>query len=197
MLVIQIRGTSGSGKTTAMRSVMDTLLWNPVHVPGRKKPLYYLSDGTNDEGRVCVLGHYDPDTPSGGCDTIGSAPQIRDVIYSLPGNIDVVLSEGALWSEDVKWTLDLVEKGHEVKIIFLSTPYEECVRRVHLRRQAKGNDEPLDEFHTSKRFATIERARKRLVETGITCRRASGDQTSSIVINWIRLHANQEKRNAI
>ena len=38
-MIINVRGTSGSGNSTLMRSVMDQYtVRQPVHVPGRKRP---------------------------------------------------------------------------------------------------------------------------------------------------------------
>src|SRR5580658_4523105 len=42
MICIQVRGTSGSGKSTVMRSIMKKLgEWQPIFTDGRKKPLAY------------------------------------------------------------------------------------------------------------------------------------------------------------
>jgi ABC-type dipeptide/oligopeptide/nickel transport system ATPase component len=56
-VIIQLRGTSGSGKSTAMRRVMDSLGdWNAVYAPGRKKPQLYYTAAGSEWGRVAVLG---------------------------------------------------------------------------------------------------------------------------------------------
>lgn len=76
-VIIQVRGTSGSGKTTAVRKVMAELgEWEPGFVEGRKRPLFYKRE------RVAVLGHYE--VPCGGGDTIGSVPEIFAAIKKLP-----------------------------------------------------------------------------------------------------------------
>ena len=87
-MIIQIRGTSGSGKSTAMRRVIDGLEWQSEYRPGRKKPLYMRS--LNAQCRVVVLGHYD--SLCGGCDTIGSAR----AVYELTQELKVVMMDDDL-----------------------------------------------------------------------------------------------------
>lgn len=166
-MIIQVRGTSGSGKTTVVQRVMAAYAeqapwevgtpWKPVYVDGRKKPLYY--QGRNG---VVVLGHYE--TACGGCDTVGSAPKVFDLICNLPKSRYVV-SEGLLWSEDVKWTKELVARGNSVLAIFLATPPELCLERVQQRQKEKGKP-PADAARVKRklerRVYTIDSARRRL-----------------------------------
>ena len=186
-MIIQIRGTSGSGKTTAMRAVMAFFQgWQPHMVEGRRKPLWYT---TQAHGRtLVVLGHYEIDC--GGCDTIGSAPDVYEVCRQAIGMYGpriVVLSEGLLWGEDVKWSLDLVKQGYPVRPFFLTTTLEECLRRVELRQDGR---EPKDKERVvrklTRRITTIESARRRLVAAGVECRRCSSSQAPRLVLNVIR-----------
>lgn len=177
MLVIQVRGTSGSGKTTVMRKVTKALgKWKPIYVAKRKQPLYYeLETKTYD---LTVLGHYE--ATCGGCDNIGSARAVYELIQEV--DADVILCEGLLLSEDVKWSSQL----DDLRVLFLATDVETCIRQITNRRKEAGNDKPLNESNTRNRVAVIERARLRLLERGVLCRRASSDQAVGIILNWIR-----------
>lgn len=196
-MIVQTRGTSGSGKSTAMRSVMGLMGdWQAVHHDGRKQPLYYRS--CSDWPRTFVLGHYE--SACGGCDTIGSARAVYDLIKELTGRESegvhvtddvgaprpVVLCEGLLLSEDVKWTTKLKEEGHDVRVIFLTTPQEQCLDQVRSRRKEAGNNKPLNEANTVNRIPVIERARRRLDEAGVSVRRASARQVPDIILTWLR-----------
>lgn len=157
-MIIQIRGTSGSGKSTAMRAVMAHYKWTPVFVEGRKRPLYYFSEDRS----LVVLGHYEIDC--GGCDTIGSAPDVYNTIKELPRfPASIILSEGLLWGEDVKWTLELA-KEEIIHAFFLTTGLETCLEWVKKRQDGR---EPTDPDRVvrklSKRIDTIESARRRLI----------------------------------
>lgn len=183
-MVIQVRGTSGSGKTTIVRSVMDSIFhWQGHYVPGRKKPLYYYTGPEmGDWPRCVVLGHYE--SPCGGCDTIGSAASVYSLIEEIrEGNGDVpILCEGLLLSEDVKWTSQM----GDVRCLFLTTPIERCIDQIRSRRSMVGNDKPLDEKNTRNRVLTIERARRRLLELGVDCRRVSPSQAPKQILGWVR-----------
>ena len=50
-MIINVRGTSGSGKSTIVRNAMDLFTWRgPVHVKGRKQPLgYWLGPNKEDQ----------------------------------------------------------------------------------------------------------------------------------------------------
>lgn len=180
--IIQIRGTSGSGKSTVMTHVMESLEWDGVLVGGRKKPLYYV----NRELRIAALGHYE--TVCGGCDTIGAAPAVYDLTIKLLSNeaICIVLQEGLLLSEDVKWTKKLHEDGYDIRALFLVTELEECLARIAARRKGVGNNKPLNPGNTSRRVGVIEGARLKLEGAGVKCRRCSSTQAPSIIMNWIR-----------
>lgn len=186
-MIIQLRGTSGSGKSTAMRETMKRIEkdtgrpFSPQFRVGRKKPLLY----SHSPSYVCVLGHYE--SPCGGCDTIGSARAVYDLIHEVrEGNGGVpILCEGLLLSEDAKWTKTLKEEGEDVRVLFLVTSLEECLRRIKGRRESVGNAKELNPSNTSNRIGVIDRARRKLEEAEIVTRRCSSGQASSIVLRWL------------
>lgn len=171
-LIIQVRGTSGSGKSTVMKRVMDSLDLVPEYEEKRKRPLFY-SQGL----RLAVLGHYE--SPCGGCDTIGSARAVYDLIQRLTHRI--IICEGLLLSEDVKWSSQL----KNLRIIYLTTPVERCLAQIRSRREEAGNDKPLNEDNTRRRVAVIERSRVKLIDLGVRCIRASANQAPNIIRKWI------------
>lgn len=183
-MIVQIRGTSGSGKTTAMKEIMEQVgTWKPIMVEGRRRPLYYRDKKLN----AVVLGHYEIDC--GGCDTIGSAPRVYNVLCDLKYN--VALSEGLLWGEDVKWTLELRDAGQEIRSFFLITDPEECLRRV-VKRQA--GRKPADPVRVRRklmtRVGTIDRARLRLIDAGVNCKRVNVNQAVKQVIKLLKENDN-------
>lgn len=178
MTIIQIRGTSGSGKTTVMRRVMvrlpGMLTRRPIYVEGRKRPLYY-EFGNN----IVVLGSYE--SACGGCDTIGSAAQCFKEIVALDQMGKTVLCEGLLLSEDVKWSSQLPD----LRVVYLTTPLETCLKQIEGRRKEAGNDKPLNPENTRKRVDVIERSRVKLINGNVDCRRCSSDQATGIILKWI------------
>lgn len=177
-MIIQVRGTSGSGKSTVVREVMErygkSFLAN--YRAGRRKPLSY---GSSDS-RLLVLGHYE--SPCGGCDTIGSAAQVyRELVDHRHSRYPFILCEGLLLSEDTKWSLQL----DDLRVVFLTTELETCLERIVERRKGVGNDKPLNPDNTANRVGVIERARVKLTEAGVYCRRAPSEQAPSIILNWL------------
>ena len=184
-MIIQVRGTSGSGKSTAVRRFMEAFVagshasFDPVHVSGRKKPLYYKY-GEEPNESVVVMGHYE--SACGGCDTIGSAREVFEAVQEVGFKARVVICEGLLLSEDTKWSLQMPG----LRAIFLTTPLDTCLAQIKQRREAVGNDKELNPANTSNRVATIERARVKLVQAGVPCFRLSANQVPGILLRWIK-----------
>lgn len=108
--VVNIRGTSGSGKSTIVNQIMDEWELTAKHfVEKRRRPLGYTGQFRGQP--VSILGHYE--IPTGGCDTISS----QDYIFSLArqaveGGLHAVM-EGRILSCDVRRTVELA-KDHEI-----------------------------------------------------------------------------------
>lgn len=185
-MIIQIRGTSGSGKSWVMREVMKLLTRvAAVHAPKRKQPLYYVYElpGVKPSPTVAVCGHYE--SPCGGGDTIGSARQCYDLIKDLAARHDFVLCEGLLLSEDTKWTHQLQHEVGDVRCIFLATPIDTCITQIKQRRAAVGNEKTLNETNTRNRVEVIERARNKLALVGIRCRSCSSGQAVGVIEHFL------------
>ena len=191
-MIIQVRGTSGSGKTWAMKQLMAIAhwhygshlpcLWVPNHVEKRKKPLFYVSNPETSCPQTIIMGHYA--SPCGGCDTIGSAREIYELTKKLHQDYPNhhIIQEGLLLSEDVKWTSQM----GDVRSLFLTTPLEKCLEQIGSRRAAVGNEKPLNPDNTTNRIKTIERARQKLVELGICCTRCSAGQVPNLILKLLR-----------
>lgn len=93
-MIINIRGTSGSGKSHLVRSVMDLYgLRTKFFVENRKQPIGYTAHRRTSGRNLSVLGHYE--TACGGCDTIPSLDQIFSRAMKAHGEHDV-LFEGLI-----------------------------------------------------------------------------------------------------
>lgn len=187
-MIIQIRGTSGSGKSTVMRAVKDQLgEWNYALVEGRKQPLYYRTAGEPD---IVLLGHYE--SPCGGCDTIGSARQVFELIQTFLDvhKSPIILCEGLLLSEDVKWSIQLKDNG--LRVYYLTTPPEKCLEQIKHRREIAGNLKELNTENTLNRIAVIERSRLRLKEAGVECVRCSASQATGLILKHIGREGREE-----
>lgn len=196
-MIIQVRGTMGSGKSTVVSSVMDAMgCWNGFVPKGCRRPTYSFSESSN----VAVVGHYE--TVCGGCDNLGS---MREVFY-LTCDLTAfdfarpVLQEGIMLSVDTRWTMEYAQVEREPRILFLTTPSKVCVERVVARRESQGKATDVDAFRGYKsngkplptireriaaRVIEIESARLRLLQAGVRCHRVSSTQAVDVILRWV------------
>ena len=134
-MIINIRGTSGSGKTTVVTRLMEDVLRGKTNImiPNRKKPFAYTF---SEPTKVALMGHYE--SVCGGCDTINTFDQCYEGIAELDIVNDYVLYEGLRQSSDFKRINDLFERGHEILVVNLKVDLETCLESVQKRREARG-----------------------------------------------------------
>ena len=181
--LIQIRGTSGSGKTWVTRELLKRLgPFEPQYIEKRKRPLFY-----SNRQDVVILGHYE--SACGGCDNVGSAAKVYDLVNELKGktlygNKRTFICEGLLLSEDSKWTKQL-NSEFKLTVYYLVTDIELCISQIIKRRVEAGNLEPLNESNTRNRVGVIERSRQKLIDSEITCIRCSAKQAPNFILETI------------
>lgn len=172
-MIINIRGTSGSGKTWAVRAAMehmDPLVVMPpiiTEVKGKKRktivnythynmqPVYFLGDYTQ---ALC-----------GGTDTIHSQDMICSLVrhFSRFGH---VIYEGLLASHLFARYAALYEEltgfGEQFVFCFMDTPFEVCVERVLQRRKDAGNDKPFNSDNTLAKYKATNGCQQRMMNAG-------------------------------
>lgn len=187
-MIIQLRGTSGSGKTTIVKAIMTdyTGIKSRVMVSDRKQPIGYILQRGVDQpaGRpLAVIGHYE--TACGGCDTIKTA----DEVYSRMAHAHElgfdVLFEGLLLSGEINRTMDWV-KDHQgfYHTAFIDTELEECLASINLRRAARGKLEPVARTNTESKFKAMVNVERRLREQLPEEAVFKGDRAA--VLDWCR-----------
>lgn len=185
--IINIRGTSGSGKSTLVRRIRD-LYQNvePVHVEGRKQPLYYRLTGSEQLPDAFLLGHYE--TACGGCDTIPSMDKIFDLVYEKAQE-GAVLFEGLLVSAEYKRTARLFEElSCDLHVVHLDVPIETCVESINMRRREKKPDAPpVNPKNTESKWKGTRSTCKRLGDIGIEVFSSSDrDECFRAVVEMLR-----------
>lgn len=146
-IIINPRGTSGSGKTEFVRRLLSDYGWGgggsvePVRREGRLRPIAYRLRHPCQGGRpLVVLGHYE--VTSGGCDTIRAVDGGMDEVFRLAGGYassghDVLL-EGLMLSGEHERSTALAQT-RRLHVLRLSTPLDRCIRNVIARRRAGRN----------------------------------------------------------
>ena len=158
--IVNVRGTSGSGKSTVARSVMTSLV-EAGHqntqergmIGGRERILGH------QVGPVFFVGKYATDC--GGTDSMswkGAADDICDLIHRK-AMFGPVLGEGLMMSS---WgtgrLLDLWERCEKkLHVLMLTTPLEVCLASVQERRDRKDAEKgqpsrPLNPTNTTRKY---------------------------------------------
>lgn len=131
-MLINLRGTSGSGKSTAVRQLIEMATSKDVYVEGRKKPLYSIHRLENGK-TFATLGHYE--TPCGGCDTLKKLDDVFALYEQIKNDVDFVVAEGKILGDDTK-RIPLVDRA---VILHFTTSIADCYAGVAKRRWDKGD----------------------------------------------------------
>jgi hypothetical protein len=151
-MIINLRGSSGSGKTELVRRLMKEYGWKrlveaklggktePIYLEGRTNPLGYRLPHPNGGAPLAVLGHYE--TTSGGADTIrmtdGGVTAIMRFAREHAAEGYDVLMEGLQLSSEHQLSTELA-RSHCLHVVRLTTPAADCVRNlIHRRRAGRG-----------------------------------------------------------
>lgn len=173
-MIINLRGTSGSGKTTIVKHIMAQFaVREPVFTAGRKQPLYYrlwhdpLDFQAKKDSDLVVLGHYE--TACGGCDSLPTTDLVCNLVYELSGQSTHVLFEGLLFSAAIGRAIEFHEVFGKTGfcVVALSTPLDECLASVNQRRWAKDPTKPpVNPVNTESKFGAVLRSVEVLQENG-------------------------------
>lgn len=195
-MIINIRGTSGSGKTWLIKSLMD-------HMAGSKRLDVYGVDLQQHYvvGRVVghvlhwhmqpvyVVGHYTDAACSGG-DTISKQDDMCSLVRHF-GRFGHVLFENVvvstIYSRYVALDAMMCSMGHPYIWAYMDTPLELCIERVLQRRKARGDDRPFDATSTEHKCASSWRTHDKALEAGLDARHVShvGDEGVTQLLRWL------------
>lgn len=167
-MIVNLRGTHGSGKSTVVKKILDKYGSEPLESEQKRgglKTLVYRVDLTPKDKNLAkylmVIGNYD--NACGGCDGIQPYERIWPLVDKY-GRIGYhVLFEGALVSSSYGNIGRASEPyGDSFVFAFLDTPLETCLERILQRRVAKGNLKPLDPTNTEFKFHAVAKSRAKM-----------------------------------
>jgi hypothetical protein len=178
-VIVNIRGTNGSGKSTAVTRYMEVIRVEEELKQGGKTWAYRLCNG------VFVLGRYT--TACGGCDTVKTFADVKAGVTEL-ASLGAVIFEGVLWSTCFKPSVELAQSLPQHHFIFamMDTPADACLRRVLARRKQAGNEKPFDPTKQQKKHVTIARIQRRLEAAGFDARILPHANAFSTIEEWLR-----------
>lgn len=176
-MIVKIHGTSGAGKTTIVRDIMEMatqiLPLGPV-----KRPEAYKLTMPNLVSPLYILGSYE--NTCGGMDGISSVQAQIDLIHKYAA-LGHVIYEGLLLSTYYGSLGAAVERyGNDHVWAFLDTPIDVCIERVKARRLAAGNTKPLNERNTREREKPINSLKLKLSRRGAKVITLNYDKSPSV-----------------
>jgi pantothenate kinase len=177
--IINVRGTNGSGKTTAVRKMLK-MFGNTPLINDRDKVWAYQ---VHFEPEFYVLGRYVD--PLDGCDRISTIEKVAEGVKTLSqkGN---VLFEGILVSILTKPWIELAQSMPDAHFIFatLDTPSALCIKRVNKRRKSQGQSDDHDPKHLLMKYKAIHHAHSVLKKAGLDVRHLQHDYATQNLVNW-------------
>lgn len=184
-MIVNVRGTSGSGKSylaCRVASTYGTEGSEAFYVEKRKRPIANIYTSYRYIPQLYVPGHYD--TPCGGCDTVKTPQGVYDLIIPQIERGLNVLYEGIMVQDDVTRAVALHNQfPGQLTVIGLTTPLEECLAGVQSRRDARGKTEPLNPKNTEDRYRRVLRSLDRLEEAGVSVLRLDREEALKVTLN--------------
>lgn len=191
-MIINIRGTSGSGKTHLVREVMSRYQGSKMRVreDGRKQPIGYLLQRPGEIKGLAVIGHYE--TVCGGCDTIAKMERIFELVRFSASHGHDVIFEGLLISADVNRHVTLYEwaRGEDIpmEVVALTTPLQLCLDSVNARRRAKNPDKPdVNPKNTESKHRGVAKSLERLRAAGVPVFEGDRDEALTHIVEVLGL----------
>ncbi|HAM40072.1 MAG TPA: hypothetical protein DCP69_01700 [Candidatus Omnitrophica bacterium] len=192
-MVINVRGTSGSGKTTVVRGVFKAGTAEKLFATeddgslfGKQspKPEAYRVDVDGVARPVFVIGSYEQ--VCGGCDSIGTQDEVCDRVrrYAAKGH---VLLEGLLISHLFSRYAALDRELQPTRYVwaFLDTPLELCLARVEQRRLERGVTKPLNPTNTTQKWHDAHRVFAKCQAAGLDARWVDHQTATADVLAWL------------
>lgn len=191
-MIVNIKGTSGAGKSYVARAVIDRVgaseVWERQEATlfgaqGAGRVLRYEAETAS--GRLVVLGDYR--TTCGGVDSMmpegRSRDQVKATIAEHASAGASVIYEGLIAS-DVTRVVEL-SQVFPVAVVYLDVTLDECLDTVRARRAARGDERPFSTVKTVAKFKEIQSQIKRLREAGVAVHSVRRDEAVACVLGLV------------
>lgn len=160
-MILNLRGTSGSGKSTVVRGILCRLRGVPCERDERGKVMAYRC-GKN----LFIIGRYE--TACGGCDTLRDMDTVDRLVrrYARRGH---VLFEGLIVTSVIRRWLKIAKASRRYgQFIFcpLDTSLEQCYANVLKRNGGK----PVSRANLEQKWKVSRRCAERAIEEGCRVR---------------------------
>lgn len=167
-VVINIRGTNGSGKSTTVRRILNSFAF--TEVKHGRVTCYEYESNAHGPFKIAVIGAYK--TATGGCDTIKTQDEVCDLVRVYASQGWHVIFEGVVIStlhSRYSKLADELLAGYNTPTVFayMDTPPERCLQNVKARRVAAGRPETgFNEQMVLDKYVTIKKTAAKMGDDG-------------------------------
>lgn len=198
--IVNLRGTSGAGKSTVVHTLLKMYPHEVVERFGARgdRPLVYRVEA-NTWGPLFIFGPYK--TQCGGCDAIMGYQDVLPPLLKKYAEKGDILFEGLLISGGYgsvgRALKSREDAGHRVIFALLDTPLETCLARVQARRAARGVTEPLNPKNTEQKYRAAHMSQKKIAEEyGHECVMIDHRRPVRSVLSYLGVSLPREPRHA-
>lgn len=185
-MIINIAGTSGSGKTTTVRQLLSMVpIKVPEFTPGRKAPLGYHFTVSGVTNGVYLVGAYE-EAATGGCDSIKDIATIYDLVRRKHEAKYHVVYEGLFMMNMTRGPQLVRACPGAVNVMKLTTPLEDCFAGINARRAAKGQPPLLKRENTEGNFKRADNYWRVMRDAGATVHKVSRDEAFPKMLELLR-----------
>lgn len=168
-MIIQVAGTSGSGKSHLFRAFLDYARQDGI--VSEQENGYLIKLGKQ---LIFVLGKYN--VPTGGCDTIHDIPSIYSEIVHLAEIGTNVLYEGLFVMNQTRGPQLAERFGRNVVVLQLTTPLATCFASINARRAERGKDELATRKNTEDNYRRATNYCAKMRDSGARVFKVSRDE---------------------
>jgi uridine kinase len=184
-MIISLRGTNSSGKSTVVRGIMERFRPVPLYgVLGFKKPEAYRLELLKKGKPLYILGPYV--VPTGGADQVTTKG--IDVLIALAEKYHQkghVLAEGILISNNYGSFGEWLHKyKEEVIVVFMDTPLAVCLESVK-RRQVEAGRGEKEVIHLEGHYKRVLSTRKTMEGMDFRTEDVSWDNGVEKILSWL------------
>lgn len=183
MVIVDVRGCSGSGKTHIARALMRGTMESVYQTHGTIVSGWRLAPQIP---LVYILGTYG--STCGGCDTIAKQDTVCALVreYAQRGHVFFEgLIVSTIFSRYLALDKELTAQGHQYVWTFLDTPLATCFERLDHRREESGTTRKYNPALTTAKWKMIRNnAKKARAHQRLVRELSHLDDGGKIVASW-------------
>jgi hypothetical protein len=187
--IINLRGTNGAAKSTAVRTLMKHI-GNSRRFKVDDYPSGYRLDTTN--GKLFVMGNY-----AGECGGIDRSFSYKGAADHVMAIVDYLADQGSViwegvaaysWKRYSAFAKAREAKGDRVIFALLDTPLETCIQNTERRRAGSGKRlRPLNPEHLIGKYEGWIKNQQYIADTGCECHSLPWQNPLPTLLEWLAL----------